>query len=157
MSEQEQQLIHLQAWDDYQTAKRTHAVCKLKIEDLAKRVMSVGRDLAANPASATPAVFEGYPAVEELAATLEDFKNAADKLGQCSRVAHDFGFPVEVLIVGSAAELGVVHREMGQCEGMNRCCIYNAMMAQCRGMSAFRCALCMVRWVMREGLWRAEG
>ena len=54
MSEQEQKLIRLQAWDDYRASRIAYHAAKLKLADMARALLSARNQIAARPFAPVP-------------------------------------------------------------------------------------------------------
>ena len=95
MSEQEQQRLRQQAWDDYQAALQSHAASERKLEDLAAALVRASTWLLSGERSVSEIDLLVYPTREDMAHAIEDFKSSEEHLRRCCRAAREFGFPVD--------------------------------------------------------------
>jgi hypothetical protein len=102
MSELEQKLIRLQAWDDYRAARTAYHAAKLKLAELARALLSAGNQIAARPFAPVPSM----PDQVQLLAAQQDLCGAAAELKRTWGQARSFEFPVDAEEVKELEQLG---------------------------------------------------
>jgi hypothetical protein len=99
MSEQEQNLIRLAAWDNYLAAKRDYQAQKQKLMNWGTMFSRLGKGLSENPVFVTEDWVSALPRHQMLLSTVREFQEAIRELKRTCLRARDFNWPVGTEIV----------------------------------------------------------
>lgn len=94
MTAREQNLIRLEAWDNYVRAKEKYIACRTQLEKWGKLLDGVARKLSNQPVAVIEQDYAWVPNHQTFAKGVEDFQVAGREFKRAWISARDCGFPV---------------------------------------------------------------
>jgi hypothetical protein len=93
LSDQEQDLVRIHAWDAYRKGRDLYLAHKQKLIEWGKSFTKLGSELSTSPLRVSDQAF--FPKHEDFETGVREFKAAAEEFDRAWQSARDFGFMVD--------------------------------------------------------------